>query len=264
MSFRTRLAAISLVLLILSASSHAADIPCSGRDVEEFNYSWRLRGGLAWIAGLRFPTSGVGALRTGVPSAEKDAIASELVIRPSKGRSGFYIYQSQIDLAGQKTLMTYHGYSWGDRERKERTFFDYVKRLARIRKETTDEAVENRVKPIPHKDMRDILTGIYFLRRNAATMERPLTSEIYSDGKLYPVVFKPGARHSFIVAGEKVEARAYDIEAAPGETSKKWTGGLRVWLTDDARHVPVRIEIRKNFASLQLDLQSLNECSAIN
>lgn len=264
MPFPARITSVSVVLLIFAATSQAANAPCSSRDTEEFNYSWRLRGGLAWIAGLRFPTSGVGALRTGVPSAEKDDIASELVIRPSKGRSGFYIYQSQIDTAGQKTLMTYHGYSFGNRERKERTLFDYVKRLARIRKQTDDEAVESRVKPIPHKDMRDILTGIYFLRRNAETMERPLTSDIYSDGKLYPVVFKPGKRHSFIVAGEMVEARAYDIEAAPGEASKKWPGGLRVWLTDDARHVPVRIEIRKNFASLQLDLQSLNECSAIN
>lgn len=264
MSFCLRFASISLILFIFAAPVRAADAPCTDRDTEEFNYSWRLRGGLAWIAGLRFPTSGVGALRTGVPGVGNRDIDSELVIRPSKGRSGFYIYQSQIDTAGQKTLMTYHGYSWGDRERKERTFFDYVKRLARIRKETTDEAVEHRVKPIPHKDMRDILTGIYFLRRNASTLEQPLTSEIYSDGRVYPVVFKPGDRHSFIVAGEKVEARAYDIEAAPGETSKKWPGGLRVWLSDDPRHVPVRIEIRKNFASLQLDLQSLNECSAIN
>jgi len=263
MPFRLRFTSIAIVLLILAGSMRATPVPCSDRDTEEFNYSWRLRGGLAWIAGLRFPTSGVGALRTGVPTVGNRDIDSELVIRPSKGRSGFYIYQSQIDTAGQKTLMTYHGYSWGDRERKERTFFDYVKRLARIRKETTDQAVENRVKPIPHKDMRDILTGIYFLRRNAGTFEKPMTSEIYSDGKIYPVVFKPGDRHSFIVAGEKVEARAYDIEAAPGETSKKWPGGLRVWLSDDARHVPVRIEIRKNFASLQLDLQSLNECSAI-
>jgi len=264
MSYRLRIPSISLILLSFAAAALAADAPCSPRNTEEFNYSWRLRGGLAWIAGLRFPTSGVGALRTGVPTEGNGEIDSELVIRPSKGRSGFYIYQSQIDTAGQKTLMTYHGYSWGDRERKERTFFDYVKRLARIRKETSDEAVENRVKPIPAKDMRDILTGIYFLRRNAATMEQPLISEIYSDGRLYPVVFRPGDRHSFIVAGEKVQARAYDIAAAPGETSKKWAGGLRVWLSEDARHVPVRIEIRKNFASLQLDLQSLNACSAIN
>lgn len=264
MSYRLRSASILLILLTFASVARAADAPCSPRNIEEFKYSWRLRGGLAWIAGLRFPTSGVGALRTGVPTERDGNIDSELVIQPSKGRSGFYIYQSQIDTEGQKTLMTYHGYSWGEKVRKERTFFDYVKRLARIRKETSDEKVENRVKPIPAKDMRDILTGIYFLRRNAETMNKPVVSEIYSDGKIYPVVFKPGARHSFIVAGEKVDARAYDIEAAPGaESDRKWSGGLRVWLTDDSRHAPVRIEIRKNFASLQLDLQSFNDCSAI-
>ena len=66
------------------------------------------------------------------------------------------------------------------KSRKENTFFDYVKRLARIRKETPD-AVENKVRSIPSSTIRDVLTGIHYLRENSDTIKAPVLSEIYSD-----------------------------------------------------------------------------------
>jgi hypothetical protein len=242
--------AAAVALTVLSASSYAQMAP--GGNVEDLRYSWRLKGGMRFVAGLMFPTSGVGNLTT----TFGDQVESELVITAPNGRQGgFYAYESKIDSSG-KTLETYHGYAWNDKSRHERTVFDYGKGLARIQK-TTPQEVENRVKKLPSADgnFRDILTAIYFLRQNASRINAPLQTNIFSDGKEYPVVFKPGANKVFRIEGRNVNARSFEIVDAPG--GKKWPGGVTVWVTSDDQRIPVRIEIRQSVASLQLDLQKI-------
>ena len=251
--------ALCLVLLLSPAAAFATDINCKGAtNVEEFRYSWRIRGAIRFLAGLMFPTSGVGDFKTTYPKDGETAISSELLITPSNGENGFYAYESQMDPAGKQTLMTYSGYAWGNKTRKIRIVVDYVKRLARIHKETP-KGVENTVKPLPgSENLRDVLTAIYFLRQNAATITGPITTTIYTDGQEYPVVFRPGERRTFSIEGETINARAFEIGGAPG--GRRWPGGVKVYLSDDARRIPFRIEIEESFASLQLDLQSIESC----
>ncbi|MCU1350156.1 MAG: hypothetical protein JWO56_3186 [Acidobacteria bacterium] len=253
----TRISMALLGLLLAGGVASAADLHCKAGDtVEEFRYNWRLRGGLSWVAGFVFPTAGVGVLKTSYPKGGEAIVASELLITPNNGTSGFYVYETQIDKTG-KTLMTYHGYAWGKKSRKERTVFDYAKRLARIRKETPDK-VEDRVKPLPQDEFRDILTAIHYMRQNAPNMTRPLTTVIYSDGNEYPVIFRPIERRTFTLGTQKVEALGFEIVDGPG--GKKWPGGIRVWISNDARRIPFRIEIRQSMASLQLELTSVEAC----
>jgi hypothetical protein len=235
------------LMMAVSASAFAAT-----PGVEEFRYSWRLKGGIRLLAGLMFPTSGVGDLRT----TYGDKIHSELLITAPNGKQGgYYAYESDMDDRGSKTFMTFHGYAWNQKARSERTVFDHTKGLARIHKVTTEED-ENRVKKLPPSDdLRDILTAIVFLRQNADTLVRPITTTIYSDGKEYPVIFQPGERKNFVIEGKTASARAFHIVDAPG--GKKWSGGVTVWVTSDDRRLPVRIEIQQSVASMQLDLQKI-------
>jgi uncharacterized protein DUF3108 len=258
---KTRTVVLALGLLLAPALTLAAEVNCSPgtSNVEEFRYSWRIRGAIRFIAGLMFPTSGVGNLKTTYPKAGEHSINSELLITPANGESGFFAYESQMDEAGKQTLMTYSGYSWGNKTRKVRAVFDYVKRLTRIHKETS-KGVENTVKPMPGNDnLRDVLTAIYFLRQNASSINGPITTTIYTDGHEYPVQFRPGERRSFNIDGKTINARAFEIGDVPG--GKQWPGGVKVWLSEDARRIPFRIEIAESFASLQLDLQSIEGCS---
>ena len=249
-----RTIAVAALTIVVSASAFAADMG----SVEEFRYAWRLRGGVRFVAGLMFPTSGVGNLRT----TFGDTIHSELLITSPEGKQGgFYSYESEMSDRA-KTLTTYHGYAWGKKSRNERTVFDYDKGLARIRKETPEET-ENRVKKLPGdaEEYRDILTAIFFLRQNAATINAPIQTTIYSDGKEYPVIFRPGTEKPFRIEGKTVTARAFHIVDAPG--GKKWKGGVTVWLSNDDRRIPVRIEIQQSMASLQLDLQKIESAGLL-
>ncbi|GAC1394864.1 MAG: hypothetical protein NVSMB68_11200 [Thermoanaerobaculia bacterium] len=248
------------LLLFPAAAFPATNVNCTGTtNVEEFRYSWRIRGAIRFLAGLMFPTSGVGNFKTTYPKAGEHSISSELLITPSNGESGFYAYESQMDETGKQTQMTYSGYVWGNKTRKVRAVFDYVKRLARIHKETP-KGVENTVKPMPGTDnLRDVLTAIYYLRQNAATITAPITTTIFTDGQEYPVVFRPADRRTFAMDGKTIVAHAFEIGGVPGG-GKKWPGGVKVYLSDDARRIPFRIEIAESFASLQLDLQSIESC----
>lgn len=253
-------AALAVGLLILSAPLPATELNCKGSagHVEEFRYSWRLRGGLSWIAGLLVPTSGSGHLRTAFPTAASPHISSELLITAPKGRSeGFFHYESEMDGTGEKTLMSMSAYAWGSKAREERATFDYAKGTSRVRKETP-EKVENKTRPLPDGHLRDVLTAIYFLRQNAHRISGPMMTEIYSDGKEYPVIFRPAGNASFKIEGRRVNARAFEIVDAPG--GKKWPGEVKVYISDDARRIPFRIDITRSFAALQLDLASIEEC----
>src|SRR6266545_1807644 len=249
---RSFLAALAVALM--AGPLFAAELNCHGpSNVEDFHYSWRMRGGLSWVAGLIFPTPGVGELKPVFPTGDQRSIDSELLIT-STDRSVFYVYQSQMDEHGQNTLMTYHGYAWRNKSRKEQTIFDYIKRLAHIHKETPEKKWD-KTEPLPPEQLRDVLTAIYFLRQNATTIQLPVTSVIYSDGKSYPVVIRSTNRRTFTIQGQTIDAIGFEIVDAPG--GRKWPGGIKVWVSNDERRIPFRIEIQQSMASLQLDLQSV-------
>jgi hypothetical protein len=253
--------ALTCLVALTAVSASAADLTCNTSNVEHFRYSWRLRGGVRFLAGLLFPTSGVGNLRTMYPQGDSHAVRSELLITAPEGKqAGFFEYGSDIDDRGAKTLTTTNGYAWGEKSRNEHTTFDYVKGLARIRKQTPEE-VENRVKKLPEADgqYRDVLTAIYFLRQHAATITKPVLTSIYTDGKEYPVVFRPTERRNFVIEGKNTQALGFEIVDAPG--GRKWPGGVKVWLSNDDRRIPVRIEIQQSIASLQLDLKAVESCT---
>lgn len=242
----------------------AAELNCTGTtpNVEEFRYAWHLRGAAGWLAGFVFPNKGVGNLKTVFPKAGEHEISSQLMMT-STDKSGFYVYESQMDDTASRTLMTYHGYAWGKKTRKERTVFDYVKRLMRIHRETTEKS-EDRVKLIPTEELRDaslrdVLTAIYYLREHALDLKSGFTTTIFSDGKPYSVVFRPIERATFTIGTQHLSGLGFEIADAPG--GRKWDGGVRVWISDDERRIPFRIEISESIASMQLNLESIDACA---
>lgn len=251
-----KLTSLTVALVAATILSTAASAQAALPQPEEFQYSWRLKGALSWLASLRFPTSGVGELKT-IPLPESGSIQTQLLITTPAGREGFYVYRSEIDPATNTTLISYTGYEWGEKKKNEQTLFDYVKRLLRIRKQDAGE-VENEVRPLPGngRSMKDVLTGIYYLRQNADTLKAPVRSDIFSDGKIYSVVFTPGPSSVLDFNGQKIASRVFVITAAPGQ-ARKFPGSVKVWLSTDSRHIPLRIEVQRSLAALQLDLVAI-------
>jgi hypothetical protein len=229
---------IFITALIVSALA----LPVSA---ETLQYNWSMHGGLSWIAGFKFPTSGTGLL---TQTANGDSITSSLRITSPKDPSASLVYESTMTPAGDRTFASAEGYSWKEKMRHVHSFFDTVKHLLRIEK-TTPSGTEAQVKPWAAGDVRDVLTAIQFLRVNGSNLAAPVTSTVYSSGKAYPVVITPAGSPTV----NNVATRQYRIKAAPGAASK-YPGEVRLWISDDDRRVPVRIELSQTLATVRLDL----------
>jgi hypothetical protein len=231
----TRMLAVALAVTVLT-------LPVSA---ETLHYSWSMHGGLSWIAGLRFPTSGTGLL-TQTPNGSN--VTSSLLITSPKDPSASLVYESTMTPSGDRTFSSAEGYSWQETRRHVRSFFDTMKHLLHIEK-TTQKGRESHDKTWNAGDVRDVLTAIQFLRVNGDRIAAPVTSMVYSNGKAYPVVITPAGARTV----NRVATQQFRIEAAPGAQSK-YPGEVRLWISDDDRRVPVRIELAQKLATVRLDL----------
>lgn len=243
---KNQLKVVVLAAAVFAGSTHSANAG------DTFRYKWSLRGPMSWVAGgLNFPNSGVGEFSQ---YADNGAIATTLRITSPKEPNAGYIYESQMTPSGDRTFTSHEGYDWRGKTRHLRSVFDFAKGLLRIQKRTSD-GTEEKVKVWKETQTRDVLTGIQYLRANASSITKPMSSRIYSGGKAYPVLFVPVGQDELTTGGQKIMTREFKITAAPN-VEDKYPGEVHVWISDDDRRIPVRIEIKQSVATLRLDLKS--------
>lgn len=246
---------LAIAITPVAAAATESSVCSEPGETETVLYTWRLRGGLAWLAGLAFPTSGTAELTT-TARLDSARIETELMISGSGNSKDYYRYQSEIEEESLRTLMSFSGYAWGKRFREETTHLDYGEMQAtRVRKSYKEESNRVKTEPIERDNLKDILTGIYYLRANADEIDKPIPAEIYSDGDLYPVLYNPLGKRVRRIGPRTLETIGFEITARPGD-EKKWPGGVEVWFTTDGRGIPVRIAINQRFATMELDLAS--------
>lgn len=237
---KKKLAAAAFALLSTAAFARPAAAD------ETLRYDWKLRGLLSWVAGVKFPTSGTGLLQT---SPRGNSVESQL--RVHAGGKDYIEYRSSMD-ASRRTLASVNGYSFGSKTERKESVYDYNANVVRVA-DRDDDQTELKTRPLTVEDARDVLTTITFLREHATTINGPLTTDVYSDGKPYRVTIKPEGLKSAEWQGRQVPARVFHVVAASGATKK--FPGLTVWLSEDAQHLPLRIMLEQQFASIDLKLR---------
>jgi hypothetical protein len=239
-----------IAAMVMAVASIAAFSTTAKAD-ETLRYDWHLRGVLSWIAAVKFPTSGSGLLQT---SASK----SQLLV--NAGGKDYIQYQSVIDPAALRTLASANGYTFGSKSEHKETTYDYASDVAKI---TDRVEAQTKTRPLTVDVARDVLTTIAYIRANAASISGPVATDVFSDGKPYRVIIRPDGVKSADFDGRKVSARAFSIVAAPGVDKKKFPG-VSVWLSDDGQHLPLRIMLDQQFASLELRLRSVDPTQLAN
>lgn len=243
---KNKFAILALAGVVFAAPLGAA--PLAGNGVERLSYSWKLKGGLSWLAKLAFPASGKGTLET----REANTVSSKLTINGSDSKS-YYLYESSMLPEGAKTLTSRNAYAYKDNARDERVAFDYASNTAKIQR-TTDNGTETKLHSLDSTTPQDVLTSIYYLRQHADEIHMPKRAEIYSGAKAYDVVFKPLQPTTMKVGNRDVRVRPFTIEPY-GDEAKRFPGEVRVWLSDDAKRTPVRIDIQQKFGTVNMNLQ---------
>ena len=194
---------------------------------EEFRYRWQLRNFMGAVAGLFLPRQGEGSLTFRKTNGH---LKSELTITsPQSREEGYFRYGSEIDVQTLQPIRAWSSYSWRGESKSKN-------------------------EPIAREGVLDVAAGIYAIRNDPPTKSRRM--EIWSDGKIYPVVVIPLGLETRRLPHGKVQARHYSIRGieVPGE--RRWKGKLDLWLTPDATATPVEILISRNLADVRMELMS--------
>lgn len=214
-----------LICLLLGAAGSAGAIgPKAG---ESFHYRWRLTRFLGVLAGLFLPREGDGVLS--LSTAGEFKVRSELKITSTRAGDDYYFYASELDPASGRALHAWSSYSW--------------------RGETS--AREGR---IDSSGVIDVASGIFLLRQDPP--EKAKSMEIWSDGKVYPVVVLPLGEERRRVAGRLVETRHLSIRGVEQPGRPFWKARLDLWLAKDESSTPVEIRLDRRGVALHLEMIS--------
>ncbi len=219
-----RLAALAPALALTLALAAAPAV--AAVDDERLAYRWRLDGLLGALAGLFVPSDGEGSLtRETLPNGNWK---SELLITSAESDDAdFFRYGAELEPSELTTVRAWSASHWRGESRS---------------KESAVEAA----------GVIDIVSGIQVLRRDPPRVPRPL--EIWSDGRLYPVLVKPHGLVTKRIGGRQISARHFVISGVERPGRRFWKGGLELWLADDPAATPVEILVTRSAARVRLEL----------
>lgn len=199
----------------------------SERIDESFRYRWHLGNLVGTLAGIFFPSEGDGALT--FKTQDNGKLRSELVIT-SEGHDGeYWRYGALIDLQRRQPIRAWSSYLW------------------RGKSKAKDD-------PIEQQGVMDVVSGIYSIRRDPPTTARRM--EIWSDGRIYPVMVEPQGAEDRKLPQGTVRTRHYSIRGIDEPGARRWKGKLDLWLSTDPTATPIEIQISRNLADVRLQLQS--------
>lgn len=197
-------------------------------DRETFHYRWSLVGFGGLIASLFLPGDGEGVMTYRRNGAGH--VISDLLITSDASEEGeYWRYGSEIDVRRGESIRAWSSYRWRGEEKSK------------------EQKVEER-------GVRDIVAGIRALRIDPP--DKPRRMEIWSDGKIYPVVVIPKNHDTRRIGSKDVQVRRYTVQGVKVEGRDRWKGSMELWLADDPVSTPVEIQLERSLAKLRLQLTS--------
>ncbi len=123
--------------------------------------------------------------------------------------------------------------------------------------------VENRGAPKTAFDVPpcvlDVLSAFYVARARGVRPDEQLALPVYDSGRLYDLVFRVIGHEVLDLPpslGRRVRTSIVEPMVPRGSGLFAQDGDLKVWVTDDARRIPVRARTRVAVGSVSADLES--------
>jgi hypothetical protein len=211
----------ALIFAVVAAARPAAAVPAAE---ETLRYRWKLDGFVGSLASLFVPSGGEGALSLSrLPNGH---LKSELLVTASERAKGDYFrYGSEWQPASGETVRAWSDLVWrGERKSKQAE--------------------------VDQPGVIDVVSGIQLLRRQPPTAARRM--EIWSDGRLYPVLVLPRGTERRRLEGRDVLARHLTVRGLKIPGRKVWQGELELWIADDEAATPLEIAVVRKGARVRL------------
>lgn len=219
-----RILAAIVASCFLGAGLSAEAAAMTTRHQEELHYQWRLRGFLGRLASVVLPGNGEAELRS--RRLGPGRTITELEITSADAATGEHFLYGAETGSGGHTREAWSSYKWRDREKSER--------------QTVEE-----------QGVVDIASGILLIRQRQPELA---TLQIWSDGRIYPVVVRSLGTETIRVPAGEFRVRRFEVRGVRAPGSRYWSGGMDLWLAEDEAATPVQIQVTRGWANVLLEL----------
>lgn len=139
----------------------------------------------------------------------------------------------------------------GSRQRMKITSFDHGKKQARFEMQTASKMQTDVAIPTT---TQDALSVIYALRANFPQPGGRLAIPVTDGGRMYQAQFSVGARETIRLGSRDVGAFRVTPTVA-GDKGDAIARGAAMWISDDARRLPLRIDVPLAIGRIVLSLR---------
>lgn len=105
--------------------------------------------------------------------------------------------------------------------------------------------------------VQDVLTLIYFVRTQSLKSGQPLEVAMVDNGHAYRCVVDVLAGKKLSTALGRVNTLRLEPAIFDGNREVRRRGTLSIWLTDDARHIPVKAEVKAPIGTVDIKLKRI-------
>lgn len=243
--------------------------------VYQADYSKLLLRGLE-IAEFRFKTShapamaGTNAEQPATPDTQNLVFKSEARAKgwfhKLFGLDFHYTQESVVAPEGFLILRTTKLDEQGERVRQSVAEFDRrADRLTWTLRNPNDPAAAPRVVTSTVREAaHDFISAIYFLRTQPLAKGQAYDLAVSDDGQTYHIPVKVTERRALSSVVGKVQMLRLDIELfGKGRLIDNRQGSMTLWVTDDARHLPVRAHLNTDIGAIDIKLKTVSGGVAI-
>ena len=168
-------------------------------------------------------------------------------------------YESTVDSGNFAVKRTVKRDEQGDRVRESEALFDYAERkVIYVETDPNDAARPPRqiASPIP-ADTQDFVTAIYTLRRLPLAVGKTFEITVSDSGLVYKIPVRVVAREQ----QKSILGRVWCFRLVPeifgANRLIDQKGEMTLWITDDARRLPVRSQININIGRFEVKLKKI-------
>ncbi|HYP01287.1 MAG TPA: DUF3108 domain-containing protein [Pyrinomonadaceae bacterium] len=148
----------------------------------------------------------------------------------------------------------------GKRLRTSEAVFDRTHNLLTwTQRNPNDPQSQPRVVKAPLQNAsHDLISAIYFLRTQALEPGRNFELNISDAGAVYRIPVKVGARKRMKTVVGRVQTVRVDIGIFGADRLVDRKGEMSLWITDDARRIPVRARLDTDIGTLDITLRKVS------
>jgi hypothetical protein len=226
---------------------------------EQLLYQAELNRGLLHgfdVGELRFSARPTGDGNGAVVNLVGDAVSKGLLIRLSGHRFHIHI-ESRVDAQPFAVLQTKGLYEDKRSTINSEAIFDHVSQ--KVLWTQTERDKKSDPKTLSFSDpVHDVLTLIYFVRTQTLKPGQSFEVAMVDAGRTYRCVVNIMAGKKMNTAVGRVNTITVEPAIFDGDREVRPRGALTIAMTDDARHLPVRAQVKSNLGTIDIKLKRVS------